>query len=200
MWSFKGLLAKIAPASIMLETLYEGGKLKTVFKNLYQSDYLPLWTLLTYKTFSMNRSNILPSVPTISMLSERIRETYEGKSRRLSFVPENPMQLFTLIWSQLEVVIEDLNWVISFKNTQFFSQYVMNLLFRLKAQHSLSTCEVEWSWISSVLVILRSICSFSESDSNHCENIEFLAYSFPAVILNNLSKHSTTSYSVSPKL
>lgn len=104
--SFIGLLAKIAPASMILATLYWEGKSNTVFRNLSHKGSLPLYTSLTSNTFSMSMSNILPSVPAISKFSDRISFTYVGNKRQLSLVPEKPMQLSTLEWSQEEEVME----------------------------------------------------------------------------------------------
>jgi hypothetical protein len=51
-------------------------------------------------------SIILPSVPMIYLFYEFVNVTYVGKSRQLSLVPENPMQVLTLQWSQEEEVID----------------------------------------------------------------------------------------------
>jgi hypothetical protein len=48
---YKDLLAKIAPASIILETLYYYGSENTTFRNLYHNDSLFSGRSAIYKVF-----------------------------------------------------------------------------------------------------------------------------------------------------
>lgn len=122
MWSFSGLLARTAPASIILATVYYFGNSNMVIRNLSHRDSPPPLTSLTSTTFSISISNILPSVPIISILSDPTSSTYDGNSLQLSFVPENPKHILTLAWSQEDDVIDSLNWVMSLKYTQLRNQ------------------------------------------------------------------------------
>ena len=158
MSSLSDFPARMAPASIIAETLCSRGIWNKVNRNLSQRASLsPSLTYKTYKVLFNIISSIFPSVPLILLLSESTMRMQEGKSRQLSFVPEKPIEWGTLMWSQDEEVIDSSNWFMSFGKTQKRSQKLMHFRFSWKTEYILSICERESLLISNELGTLKYI-------------------------------------------